>query len=201
MIHEVADVIHLVLLVGTVAVMVEYTSSKVLVRICPLLSIFPVVLAWARVLRNYWKLEFLVSNHAIIHVAIVHGAAMTEVWSHWELIGVIIDQVCATLIHALLLLLHSAHVPSVLPCILLLLSLIRATRGLSYHWVRRNVISRLRLLVVLEQLLGYITVLGYFLYFAARELFGIRAAKIISFRQRWLEFNWWTRLFRHWSFL
>ena len=45
MIHEVADVIHLVLLVGTVAVMVEYTSSKVLVRICPLLSIFPVVLA------------------------------------------------------------------------------------------------------------------------------------------------------------
>lgn len=135
MLHEVASMVHLLLFVCAVPVLVEYASPKVLVRISSLLSIFPIVLSRARILGNDRQLEVLVPHHTIVHVAIVHGVAMTQVRGHGELVVVGIDQVGASLL----------LVAGLLPRVLLLLE--RAAGGLSDHGVSGTLVGGLRLLI------------------------------------------------------
>jgi len=188
-VHDVAAMIHLLLFVCTVAVMIKNSSAEVLVRICSLLFIFLIVgrVMWARVLRDDRQLEFLVTSHTVVHVSIIHRVTVTKLGRRWELV-VVVDQIGANrLAGESALLLHLLHVACLLPSVLLLLGLVRPSRCLSDHRVSGYLFNRL--FTILEQLLGNIALLRYFLKLACRNnLLGIWAAKVISLGKRRLEF-------------
>ena len=153
MVHEVAAMVHLILLIGTVAIMVQDASPKVFVRIGSLLPIFPIVISGPRVLRNDRQLEVLVPHHTVVSVAVEHRVVSAEVRRHWKLWLVVVHQVVVAL------LLNTGHVASLLPGVLLLLGLVRPTGGLSDHGVGSNLVNSSCLLIGLEQLLSDVAVL------------------------------------------
>lgn len=112
---------------GTVIVVVKNAAPEVLVRVGPLLPgpLLNIIMG-ARVLRNDREMEILVPLHAVVHVSVVHRVAVTEVWSHWELV-VIVAEVSTSLMASIstLLLYALLHVAHLLTSQMLLLGLER----------------------------------------------------------------------------